>query len=235
MSLLTIIQDAATDINLNSPSSVVGSTDAEVKQLFSLAKRDGADLMQRFDWQILTKEANFTTVATQTQTTLDACAPDFYRMINETMNNRTQHWRCQGPLTPQEWQRRLSLGVQVGVINSFRIYQNQIWFYPIPPAGSDIYFEYISNKWVLAADGTTYKTTFTVDTDTSLIDESIITLGVKWRFLKAKGLDYAEEFRSYESSLEAIFGADGARGPVDMTGTVIDWTIPALPDGSWNI
>ena len=222
-------------MNLNVPSSIVANTDPQVKQLFSLAKRDGNDLLQRFDWQALTKEATFTTVATQAQATLDACAPDFFRMINETMNNRTQHWRVLGPLSPQEWQRRLSLGVQTGVINSMRIYADQIWIFPIPPAGDSIYFEYISSKFVLAADGTTHKTTFTADDDTSIIDESIITVGVKWRFLKAKGLDYSEEFRSYESSLESIFGADGSRAAIDMTGTTIDWTIPAVPDGSWNI
>jgi hypothetical protein len=231
MSLLTIIQDAAYDLNLNSPSSVINSTDTLVLQLLSLAKRDIKDLSYRFDWQALIVEETFTSAATQVQASLPS---DFLRMVDETMNNRTQHWRVLGPLSPQEWQRRLSLGAQVGVVNSFRIYGNSIYFYPVPPAGNSIYYEYISNKLVQAADDT-LKATFTLDTDTCRIDENIVTLGVKWRFLKAKGLDYSEEFRSYESALESVFGSDGARGPVDMTGSTIDWTIPALPDGSWNI
>ena len=235
MSLLSIIQDAMVDLNLNKPTSVVGSTDTQVLQFLSLVKRDGLDLLRRFNWQALIKEVSFTSVATQEQTTLAAVAPDFFRMMDESMNNRTQHWRVLGPLTPPEWQRRLSLGAQVGVVNSYRIYGNAIWFYPVPPAGDSIYFEYVTDKWVLAADGITAKTTFTADDDTSIINEDILTLGTKWRFLKAKGLDYSEEFRSYESALESVFGSDGAAPLVDMTGTIIDWTIPALPDGSWNI
>jgi hypothetical protein len=232
LSLLSIIQDAAVDLTLNKPTVAINSTDQLILQLVSLAKRDGLDLVRRFDWQALTKETTFTTVATQVQTTLPT---DFNRMINETMNNRTQHWRVLGPLSPQEWQRRLSLGAQVGVVNSFRIYGNSLYFFPVPPAGDSIYYEYITTKWVQSADGTTQRTTFTADDDVALIDEDILTLGVKWRFLKAKGLDYSEEFRSYEEALESVFGADGARGPVDMTGSTIDWTIPALPDGSWNV
>lgn len=231
MTLLSVIQDASAELNLNVPTSVIGSTDTLVIQLLALAKRDVTDLLYRFDWQALTIETSFSSVATQVQTALPS---DFLRLINETMNNRTQHWRVLGPLTPQEWQRRLSLGAQVGVVNSFRIYGNTIYFYPVPPAGNSIYYEYITNKAITANDGS-FKATLTADTDTFRIDENIVTLGVKWRFLKAKGLDYSEEFRSYESALESVFGADGARGPVDMTGTVIDWTIPALPDGSWNI
>jgi hypothetical protein len=234
LSLLTIIQDAAVDLNLSSPSAVAASTDTQVQQLFSLLKRDGLDLVRRFDWQSLIVETSFSTVATQQQTTLATVAPDFFRMVDETMNNRTQHWRVLGPLSPQEWQRRLSLGAQVGVVNSFRIYGDAIYFYPVPPADNSVYFEYITNKWVQDSGGTP-KVAFTADTDTARINEDVLTLGVKWRFLKAKGLDYSEEFRSYESALESIFGSDGARGPVDMTGSTIDWTIPALPDGSWNI
>lgn len=231
MTLLSVVQDASAELNLNVPTSVIGSTDTLVVQMLALVKRDVTDLLYRFDWQALTIETSFSTAATQVQTTLPT---DFLRMVNETMNNRTQHWRVLGPLTPQEWQRRLSLGAQVGVVNSFRIYGNTIYFYPVPPAGNDVYYEYITNKAIAANDGS-FKATLTADTDTFRIDENIVTLGTKWRFLKAKGLDYSEEFRSYEAALESVFGADGARGPVDMTGTVIDWTIPALPDGSWNI
>jgi len=234
LSLLSIVQNAAIDLNLTSPTVVATSTDTQVQQLMNLANRDGKDLVRRFDWQALTIETSFNTVNTQQQTTLSAVAPDFFRMVDETMNNRTQHWRVIGPLSPQEWQRRLSLGAQVGVVNSFRIRGNEIWFFPVPPAGDSIYFEYISKNWAQDAGGAG-KEAFTLDTDTALIDEDILTLGVKWRFLKAKGLDYSEEFRSYEAALEAVFGSDGARGPVDMTGSVVDWTIPAIPDGSWNI
>lgn len=234
MSLLTVIQNAAIGMNLTSPSTVATSTDTQVLQLMNLANQDGKDLIRRFDWQALTVEASFTTVAAALQTALSTVAPDFFRLVDESMNNRTQHWRVIGPLNALEWQRRLALGAQVGVVNAFRIRGNDILFYPNPPAGNTVYFEYISKNWVQASD-TTGKSSFTADTDTALIDEDILTLGVKWRFQKAKGLDYGEDFRSYEAALESVFGSDGARGSVDMTGTSASEQFPYIPDGSWNI
>lgn len=234
MSLLSILQGAAKDLGLNKPSSVVVTTDEQTKQLYSLLNRDGLDLLRRFDWQDLTKEATFTTVAAETQTTLAAAASDFFRFVNETMNNRTQHWQVVGPLDARLWQRVKSLGAQVGVRNYFRIRGGDVLFYPTPTAGDDIYFEYISNQWIEASDGTA-KAAFTADTDTTVINEDVLTLGVKWRFLRANGMDYSEEFRSYEAALEDLFGADGARAAVDMGGSMVDFDIPMIPDGSWNI
>lgn len=53
-----------------------------------------------------------------------------------------------------------------------------------------------------------YKFTFTADTDVALIDEKLLTTGLEWRWLKSKGLDYAEEFRRYEMRLVRIMGRD---------------------------
>jgi hypothetical protein len=233
MSLLTIIRDAATDLNLVRPSTVITSSDQLTIQLLSLAKREGQDLIRRFDWQALTKEATFTTVATETQTTLSTVAADFKRLVDGSMNNRTQHWPVDGPLSPTDWQRKRSLGAQVGVRNSFRIRGDAILFYPTPNAGDSIYFEYISKYWVQSSAGTA-KETFTADDDTCLIDEDIVTLGVKWRFLKAKGFDYSEEMRTYEGALVAVFGPDGGNRVVDMGGDMGN-EVPAIPDGSWTI
>lgn len=234
MSLLTIIQDAVSDIGLVRPSVVATSTDSQISQLYSLAKREGQDLIRRFDWQAQTNEISFTTVATEQQILLTTMAPGFFRFVDGSMNNRTQHWPVVGPLTPQDWQRRRAIGAQVGVRNAFRIRGNYVIFYPTPVAGDSIYAEYISKYWVTSG-ASVAKATFTADDDTANIDEDIVTLGVKWRFLKAKGLDYAEEFRTYESALEAIFGSDGARGPVDMTGDMSDPMMPSISDGNWSL
>ena len=234
MSLLTIIQDAAKDIGLIKPSLVIGTSDEQTKQLYSLLVRDGQDLLRRFDWQALTKEVSFTTLAAETQTALTTVASDFYRFVDESMFNRTQHWQVVGPLSGRQWQRVKSWGAQVGVVNYFRIRGGDILFYPTPSAGDSVYFEYISNKWIESAGGTA-KAAFTADDDVTVIDEDILTVGTKWRFLRANGMDYSEEFRSYETGLESLFGSDGARAAVDMTGEIVDFNIPMIPDGSWSL
>ena len=73
---------------------------------------------------------------------------------------------------------------------------------------------------------------FLADDDTSVIDEELIKLGVRWRFLKSKGLEYAEDFRQYEARVETAIVRDGAPARVNMGGTRRGSNIP---EGSWNV
>jgi hypothetical protein len=234
MSLLTIIQDAATELKLVKPATVIGSTDPNAPQLLALANKEGKELARRFDWQALTKEATFATVASETQTTLSAIgASDFDHIVNETMWNRTQNWRVLGPLNPDEWQRKKASAAQAAIGNWFRIRGDAILFYPTPAAGENIYFEYVSSKWCQSSGGTA-QSSWAADTDTALINEEIIRLGIIWRFRKAKGFDYGEDFRTYEAALENEFGADSGSAAIDMTGEP-EMLGTHLPEGSWNL
>ena len=56
MTLLTICQDAAKEIGVPSPTSVVGSSDTTNVQLLAAANRVGKDLVTGYDWEVLIKE-----------------------------------------------------------------------------------------------------------------------------------------------------------------------------------
>lgn len=234
MSLLTIIAGACQELNIVEPTSVITSTDLQTKQLLALSRTECRDLLRRYNWQALTKETSFTTVATDIQTTLTTAAPDFYRYIDATMWNRTRFWQVGGPLTDDQWQQKKAAAAAVGVRNYFRIRGNNILFFPTPEAGDSVYFEYISSKWC-QSELSVAQTNWVADTDTALLDEEIIRLGVVWRFLKAKGLDYGEEFRTYEMALADIFGPDGGRTAVDMTGDVYGSMSVNVPEGNWPL
>ena len=62
-SLLTLVQDAANEMGLTSPATVVGNTDNEIIQMYSLINRVGDSLMASYDWQRLNTEYRFTTSA----------------------------------------------------------------------------------------------------------------------------------------------------------------------------
>lgn len=234
MSLLTIIQGAAKELKLVAPTTVIASTDPNAPQLLALANKEGKELVRRFDWQALQKEATFATVALEQQTTLAAIgAADFDHVIDETMWNRSQNWRVLGPLRPDEWQRKKASAAQAAIGNWFRIRGDAILFYPTPTAGENIYFEYISKNWC-QSQSLTGQDTWTADTDTALIDEEVIRLGIVWRFRKAKGFDYGEDFRTYEAALESLFGGDAGNSAVDMVGEP-EMIGAHLPEGSWNI
>jgi hypothetical protein len=234
MSLLSIIQGAAGELAIVQPSSVITSSDTQTRQLLAICRKEGKDLARRFAWQALTKETSFTTIATETQTTLAAIgATDFARIVPETMWNRTTSLRIQGALNAEQWQRRRAAAAQAGATYYYRIRDDAILFNPTPTAGETVYFEYISSKWCESSGGTA-QADWVADTDVALIDEEIIRLGLVWRWKMDKGLEYAEDFRTYESALSDVFGDDAGRQVVDMTGTPHDWDVN-VPESSWSL
>lgn len=226
--LLTIIQDVSDRIGLPRPSIVVGSTDPQVRSLLSLANQDGMDIMRRHNWQVLTLEKTFTTLAAETQT--GALADGFDRFIQGTFFNRTKARPVQGPLTPQEYadyKGRLS----TWAFEMFRLRGNDILLLPAPAAGETIAYEYVSQYWV---GGTA--SSFENDTDEPVIDAELMRLGITWRFLRARGLDYSEPFSQYEAALAQAIGRDGGTRTLSMgPPRPFRPRPPTPPDGNWNI
>jgi hypothetical protein len=234
MSLLSIVQQACGQLNIVQPSAVVTSTDLQDKQLLALAKVGGKELARRLDWQILMKEGTFSTAATETQVSvMTATFADFARICNHTMWNRTQSRPVRGPVSDVDWQRRKAAAAQVGVEYYWRIRGGALLFNPVPAASETIYFEYVSSKWCQSSGGTA-QTTWAADTDTAIIDEDLLQLDLVWRWLKAKGLDYSEEFRTFEMAVQDLFGPDGGKAVVDMTGEQAVWGVN-IPDGNWSL
>lgn len=235
MSLLTIIQDAADRIGIVRPSSVIGATDQQIRSLLSLSIQDGKALAKRHDWQRLTKETTFTATATETQS--GVLPVDFDRMIAGTFWNRSQDRQVAGPISPQRWQL-LKSGLIVMPWDSFRIRGSDLLMSPVPVAGDEMAFEYITKYWAAsAADSAPDQATWIADDDQTFIDDELQTLGVVWRFKKARGLEYAEEFQEYEMRFAQLSGTDGGMATIDLGlgddgSSVID---PYITDGNWSI
>jgi hypothetical protein len=233
MSLLTIVQIVASEVGVPEPSSVIGSLDQTAVQLYRLANRQGHHLAQRYNWQVLTKEATFTTVATESQGTVIAAASDFGRFVNNTMFDRSLTKKVVGPMNEADWQRDQALNA-VPVDTTFRIRGGEILFNPVPAAGNTVAFEYISTNWAQTA-ASVGKSSFTLDDDTGVLDEELITLGVIYRYLQAKGLTYAEQFREYEAQLHNLQSADGSK-PILNMGEIagLDRPNAAVSLGNWG-
>jgi hypothetical protein len=105
---------------------------------------------------------------------------------------------------------------------------------PVPTAGHTWAFEYISKNWILGVDGTTYKQYFTLDTDTILLPESIVLMGLRWRWKKEKGLSYDEDFRTYEMQVQDALSRDGMKQTLNMgnENSVVSPGV-VVPLGSW--
>lgn len=235
MSLLTIITDATDTLGITRPTSVVGSSDTQVRQLLALAQREGKELARRHNWQAITKERTFTSLAAEEQTAI--LPDDFDRFVEDTFFDRSKLRRVQGPLSAREYQNFKSRET-IGTYSMFRVRGDSIFILPVPTAGLTYAFEYVSTEWCQNAVGSTDSDKWLNDTDIGLLDEELMTLGVCWRFLKAKGFDYGEAFRTYEGHLAAKISRD-SNGPRILS--MDPWPENSVsrglivPDGNWPI
>lgn len=221
MSLLTICQAAAGACGFAAPSTIVGSSDDTAVLLLRLINKGGKKFAWK-PWQVLQKEYTFATVAAQASY---AFPSDLGYFQDYTAWDRTQFWALRGSLSPSEWQRYKS-GTQTTTPRTrFRVKAGAIFLDPTPGGVGNLVIEYVSKNWV--TDGVSFFNAFSVDTQTSLINEDLLELDLTWRFLERKGLAYAEAKDECDSVYESIFGRDVPKIPVNIG---IDYEIwPPLP------
>lgn len=229
MSYLTIVRRAAALTNIPRPDTVAASTDEQVIQLGALANEEGLELARRHDWQALTRQQTFVTVAAAEQP--DAAPSDLDRFIYNSFYNRSTDRAVFGPITPQQWQMFQAYPQLSTVYLAYRQRGSAFLITPDPPADETIAFEYVSNEWAIAADGEP-QSEFIADADTTYLDENLIVYGVRWRFKQAKGLDYAEDLRTYERQVQQVIARDGGSTALTMGYAGGAW-LANIPDGNW--
>ena len=233
LNCLQIIQSACRRIGILSPNTAVTSTDPQVIQLVELCEEEGREQASRYEWQALQREATFPTVAVELQISLAAITQGFEYIVNNTIWNRDLRRPVYGPDSQQDWQQAKATQIN-GPFNRFRIIGSSIYFYPIPTAGQDCYFEYMSNFWAADTSGNG-SAVFENDTDVTVLDDQLVILGTVWRWKAAKGLAYAEDFRKYEARLLDVQNRDGGKPTLTMTGAKYDINpVVIVPAGSWN-
>jgi hypothetical protein len=230
VSLLTTIQRACRSLSLTAPASVVASTDPNVLLLWELANEEGEELARGFPWQILRKEHTFTTVAQAAQT--DALPDDFMRFIPDTFFNRTTRRNLIGPITPQQWQAIQAQPQLNRVFLAWIERDGAFLITPTPPAGETIAYEYETINWAYDVNDAP-KASMDADGDDTYLNERIMRLGIRWRFLSAKGLDYAQAYQTYEIEKEKVQARDGGNTVVYTTGATSYILSPNLPEGSF--
>lgn len=233
MTCLTIVQDVCLRVNLPFPNAAAQSVDPAIQQMVALCNKEG-EWQSNKDWQILTKEATFVTVAAQVQTTLAATAPGLKNIINNTIWNRDLRRPVYGPMTPQRYQQ-VKAAVFAGPWNQFIIQGDEIRFFPVPAAGQTCFFQYTTFNWCVDASSVE-QNRFMADDDVLLLREDLFKLGVEWRWKKAKGLEFAQEFADYEDFLADALARDGTKDYINMGNAMYD-IFPGVivPAGSWPV
>ena len=234
LNLLQTIQKVCKRIGILPPNAAFTSTDLQIQQLVELCEEEGQIQAARYQWQTLQTEAVFTTLAAQLQGTLATIAPGCKYIVNDTIWNRTLRRPVYGPRTEQEWQQLKAIQIN-GPFNSFRIINDTINFYPNPVAGQSCAFEFISKNWINTVAGPT-SSFWTNDTDTAKLDDQLMLLGTRWRWKMAKGLDYSEDFATYEGIITDAMARDAGKPRISMNGCIDEiQPVVLIPAGSWGV
>jgi hypothetical protein len=204
--LLSICQDAAGLIGLRAPSSVAAATADFPLHLKALVNLEGRYLMRTFEWPVLIDpdQETITTVDGTKDYTFPA---DFDRVVQGSFWDVTNSKPIKGP-DSQAVHAYINngLGVQAGTGKRFTLQGSAIRIWPTPTAAETLKYKYVSKYWVRAAAGTP-KELYTLDTDTTVLDPLVLTLGVVYRYRRAKRLDAQSEWLEYQSALTNLQGA----------------------------
>lgn len=126
---------------------------------------------------------------------------------------------------PQTWQEYKSGLVSADIFKRFRIKADNnakaIFIDPTPTTTDCTYelvdgaqvqlgitYEYISDQYALSASNAG-QNTFEADTDTFVLQDSLLEKAIKWRWLSRLSMDYAEEKQDYLQTLSINKAQDG--------------------------
>lgn len=165
-----------------------------------------------------------------------ALPSDYEALVPRTQWDKSKHWEMLGPEDAQQWEWLLSGFISTGPRVRWRLFGSYFQIWPGFSNAEYLGFEYRSNGWANAASGTV-KTSFTVDTDTTIYPDRLIVLGIKLKYFEAKGFDTTALWRDYSTELEAAIALDMSSANLSFAprpGSVL-LTYDNLPDSGYGM
>ncbi len=190
---------------------------------------------------MLTKEDEFFLVKDQPSYELPS---DFSRFTNGTMWDRVES-RPLDHVSPQVWQEFKSGLIKTAIYKRWRVKaqegSKEIFIDPTPETSQCVYecrdgsrarigvaYEYISDQYAQSSAGV-FQNTFSLDTDSTLLPDTLLELSIKWRFLSALGQTYVEQKVEFDRALGVAKAQDGGTGNI-MTDGGTSFRYPNIPE-----
>jgi hypothetical protein len=133
--------------------------------------------------------------------------PDYETITDRTQWDKTKHWEMLGPEDAQQWQWLKSGYISTGPRVRWRIYGEYFNIWPIMNTQEYLGYEYRSKGWAESSNGTV-KNSFTADTDTTFLDDTIMVLATKLKFFQIKNFDTTSLQQDYERYLSVAKAND---------------------------
>lgn len=132
---------------------------------------------------------------------------DYDATVPRTHWDKSKHWEMLGPEDAQQWEWLLSGYISTGPRIRWRLMGNTFQIWPGVSTNELLGYEYRTQAWAEAADGTP-KNSFTQDSDVCIYPDRLMVLNTKLKYFEAKGFDTTAMYRNYMTELETVMAQD---------------------------
>lgn len=151
MTLLSVVQNVASEAAYSVESTIIGNSEVTTKQLLTMTQRVVREMSEAYPWPKFYKSGSITLVDGQANYALPG---DFDYYAYETFWNQSNRWRVLGPMSEQEYAEILGFGLNPSIYQRFQlrgVTSEELLINPTPDsgnAGQTIIFEYSSSRYV---------------------------------------------------------------------------------------
>lgn len=211
----SVMNKVARECSVARPSSWIGVTEDSHEDLVDFLDDTIKELQKRVDWEeplgadvVIEGSTN---ISSDTDQSTHELPTNFYRINRDDLAvyERTTTRRRGLPITTSgKWTALQSVGT-AGAYRYWRItgYPGNYEISFFRPLGTNdrLTIAYMTDYWVASTSGT-LSNQWTSDDDILLFDDRLVQLGVRWRWLRQKGLPYDDYLSEYEAYLSREAG-----------------------------
>lgn len=207
--ILSAMQSASIRVLGRRPMTFFGaSQNFEGLEITDLVNEVATDIAAYHDWQELTRVALLEGGAGVTEFDLPS---DYDRQLQDSDVARAGYalWGYAHIGNINDFLASQDSGWANTIPGGWIIYDGKMRFSPAPMG--EARFPYISKNWAVGADGTA-KAQFDADTDTFVLPERLLTLGLVWRWRENKKLSAEGDQEAFIKALDEYAAKDSGSG-----------------------
>lgn len=211
MTILSVVQNVALAVGIEYPDSVFSSDDRTMLEMQRVVNDVAIRIRDiEFDWQAL--QAISTTTGNAADEAFDL-PTDYFRMtlVGNLWSSRWS-WGINKVPSIDEWLEMQAVPY-VSVSGDWIIYGDQLHVLPVMASGETARFTYIRNT-IVRQSGGALATSFTADTDSFVLNERLLELGVIWQWKARKGVPAEDHEENYNRALYDAMTRDKGAKPV---------------------
>lgn len=212
MSALTAMQSAAIRIFGRKLTTFFSSTNTFEQEMVDLINEVAKSIADNHDWNALLK--THTIIGDGVDTTFPLPS-DYDRMLLDgSIYDATNFaWGYQRIVRPDEFLYLQVRDFSIITPGFWTMIGNEFQFLPAPSDQAQAKFLYITKNIVRDENGN-LKENFTADSDSFVLDERLLTLGLIWRWKEQKKMDAGSDQANYDALFSDLSGRDGGSKPI---------------------